>query len=164
MSIAKGMAAELQHEAGVTKTYFERVPADQFGFKPHEKSMTLGQLCGHLAEIAQWVRPTLEENEFNFDPATYVPFVPTSSAELVAALEKNAADAIDALENIDDAAMMQSWRMTSGGQTLFEMPRVAVVRSMMLNHIVHHRAQLGVYLRLLNVPIPKTYGPTADEQ
>jgi len=164
MSIAQGMAAELQHELAVTKTYFERVPEDQLAYKPHEKSMSLQQLVGHLAEISQWVGATITEKEFNFDPTQYVPFLPGSRAEAIAALEANGAGAIEVLNGASDATMFENWRMTMGEQVLFEMPRVAVVRSMMISHIVHHRAQLGVYLRLLDVPVPKTYGPTADEQ
>lgn len=164
MSIAKGLAAEFQQELAVTRTYLERLPEDRFDFQPHAKSMTVAQLIGHLAEIAQWVRVTVETNEFNFDPAAYVPFIPTSRAEILDAFDKNGADALEVLNAASDTKMMELWRMTMGGQVLFEMPRVAVVRNMMINHIIHHRAQLGVYLRLLDVPVPKTYGPTADEQ
>lgn len=164
MAIADGMAMELQHEAGVTRKYFERLPEDQFDFAPHAKSMKLGILAGHLSEIPGWTKETITQDELAFDPATYVPFKPTTKAEILAKFDERLAVALETLKGVTDEHLMKPWRLKMGDHVLFEMPRVAVMRSMVLSHLVHHRAQLGVYLRMLDVPVPSTYGPSADEQ
>ena len=164
MSIAVAMAQELQHEAGVTRKYFERLPEDKFDFAPHAKSMKLGPLAGHLAETPGWTEMTIQTDEMNFDPATYVPFVPKNRAEVIARFDEALAKGLAALQGVSDEHLMKPWRLKVGDHVLFELPRVAVLRSMVLSHSVHHRAQLGVYLRLLDVPVPATYGPSADEE
>lgn len=164
MSIAQVFSAELQHECSITRKYFERLPEDKFDFAPHAKSMKLGPLAGHLSEVPGWTRETVTLDELVFDPANYVPFLPATRAEILAKLDTSLAAALAALEGASDEHLMKPWRMLMGGQLLFELPRVAVLRSMVMNHLVHHRAQLGVYLRLLDVPLPATYGPSADEQ
>ena len=163
MSIAEPMAMELEHEAVSTRISIERIPEDKFGWKPHDKSMSFAQLGSHLAESFTWVQPTIEQEEYVMDPATYVPYLAASKGELLGAFDSNKTHAIKALKNASDETMMQIWRMKVGDKVVFEMPRVAVIRSVILNHSVHHRAQLGVYLRLNDVPVPQVYGPSADE-
>ncbi|MBX7247147.1 MAG: DinB family protein [Candidatus Sumerlaeaceae bacterium] len=164
MSIADQFLAEIKHEAAITRKYLERVPQDKFDWQPHEKSMTLGRLASHLAEINGWVEMTIKETEMKFDPATFKPYLANSPAELVATLDKGLTSAEKALAGVPDEALGVIWSLKAGDKVLFTMPRAAVLRGMMLNHTVHHRAQLGVYLRLLGVPVPATYGPSADEQ
>jgi len=164
MSIIDGMIQEYQHEGAQTRKVLERVPEEQFGWKPHDKSMTLCELASHLADIPTWVRPTMKQDEFNFDMKNYVPYRAGSVKQMLDDYDAKLKDALDAMKGTPDADMLKTWKKTMDGQPLFEMPRVAVLRGMMLNHAIHHRAQLGVYLRLLDVPLPQLYGPTADEQ
>lgn len=163
MSFIEPVIAELQHEAATTRKLLERVPEDQLAWKPHEKSMSLGQLAGHIAELYSFAAPISTQDELDFAGATYEPFAPANTAELLEKFDKNVADAIEILKTQTDDRLLAAWRMRSGEQVFFEMPRITVIRSFMLNHIVHHRGQLSVYLRLQNVPLPPMYGPTADE-
>jgi uncharacterized damage-inducible protein DinB len=164
MNIAESIVADFDVEAGFSKKLLEAVPEDKLDWRPHEKSWSLGQLAGHIAEAPMWMSSMLGD-EFNMDDLAdegYQPFVPTSKAELLEALEKNC-DAFRAdLEGRDDAFMTAIWRMIVGGKEVMASPRAAVVRSIMLHHVAHHRGQLTVYLRLLDVPVPGTYGGTAD--
>jgi len=149
-----------------TRKTLERVPADKFDYKPHEKSFTMGRLAVHIAEMAGWGATTMKEDSFDVAPVNgpkYESPVFTSTEELVAFFDKNVAAFRAAVAETNDGAMMAPWSLLSGGKTMFSMPRVAVVRGMLLNHIIHHRAQLGVYLRLNDIPVPSIYGPSADE-
>jgi uncharacterized damage-inducible protein DinB len=141
----------------------ERVPEDKFGWKPHEKSMPLGRLAGHVAELPTLIAPALTQDELDFAVGSFQPFSPTSVAELLERFDGNVAAAAGLLKNQTDERMHETWRLRSREQVFFESPRTVVIRSMVLNHIVHHRGQLSVYLRLLGVPLPSVYGPTADE-
>ena len=161
MSIATALLAELEQESQTTRRVLERVPQAHLSWKPHAKSMSLGQLAmhvaiapGNVAELA--ARDSVEPPKGNFPEAS-------TAAELVPALEASVAKAKHHLGGMDDAAMTAPWRMTSEGRDILSMPRVAFARSIMLNHLYHHRGQLLVYLRLLDVPVPSVYGPTADE-
>jgi len=161
MSIASSLLAELEQESKTTRRVLERVPQAHLAWKPHAKSMSLGQLAlhvaiapGNVAELA--ARDSVEPPKGNFPEAS-------TAAELVPALEASVAKAKQHLGGMDDAAMTATWRMTSGGRDVMTMPRVAFARAIMLNHLYHHRGQLLVYLRLLDVPVPSVYGPTADE-
>ncbi len=162
MSLCEPLAAELRQEAATTRRLLERVPEESFGWKPHEKSMPLGRLAGHVAELPTLVRPIMTQDEFDFADGTYQPFSPTSVAELLERFDQNVAAAVELLKSQPDERMHNPWRLKSGEQVFFELPRAVVVRSMAFNHIVHHRGQLSVYLRLLNVPLPSIYGPSAD--
>lgn len=164
MTIAEFCIQELKHEGATTRKYLERLPEDQFGYAPHPKSMKLGALAGHLAETPGWVKDTIALDEMVFDMANYVPFSPTTRDEVLAKFDEALATGIAALQGVSDEHVMKNWRMVVDGKVFFEMPRVMVLRNMVLNHSVHHRAQLGVYLRMLDVPVPSTYGPSADEQ
>ena len=163
MRMCEALAAELQQEARTTRRLLERVPEGSFGWKPHEKSMTLGQLAGHVAQLPTLIIPALTDDEFDFAVAGWKPFSPQSTAELVEQFDANISATAEALNSQPDESMGQTWKLKSGDHVLFEMPRAMVVRFVGLNHVVHHRGQLSVYLRLLDVPLPSIYGPTADE-
>lgn len=162
MSIAKGLLAEIEHEAKVTKDLLSRVPSKP-DYKPHPKSMPMGRLAGHIAEMVQWGSTILKEDVFVMDPAKYTPLTVKNGKEAADAFDKGIKDLKAALAKASDADMLKNWKMVVGDKTFMEMPRVAVIRSMIMNHTIHHRAQLGVYLRLNNVALPQTYGPSADE-
>jgi len=164
MNIIDSLRMELLEEAKATRQMLERAPQDKFGWKPHEKSMTLGRLASHVAEIPGWTSEVLTKDEMVFDPATYKPVQCASTKELLALFDDKMAQAEKDMAGVSDARMMQSWRLKTGDKVVFEAPRVVVIRSMMLNHAVHHRGQLSVYLRLLEVPLPPVYGPTADDR
>lgn len=163
MSICEPLAAEMEQEAKTTRRLLERVPAESFGWKPHEKSMSLGQLAGHVAQLPSLIGVALTEDEFDFAVAGWKPFSPQSTAELVEQFDANVRAAAETLKGTADERMGETWKLKSGDHVLFELPRAAVVRFVGLNHVVHHRGQLSVYLRLLDVPLPSIYGPSADE-
>ena len=162
MSLVDTLVPEFDHEVGVTRRVLERVPEDKFGWKPHAKSMSLGELATHVATIPFWGVPTLNEPELDLGGPNQNALA-ASRADLLARFDKNAADTRAALVGKTDAEMMVVWSLKNNGEKLFTMPRVAVWRSFVMNHLIHHRAQLGVYLRLNDVPVPAVYGPTADE-
>jgi uncharacterized damage-inducible protein DinB len=161
--MSQSLTAELQHEAQTTRRLLERVPEGSFGWKPHEKSMSLGQLAGHVAQLPSLIVPAFSGDEFDFAVSGWKPFSPQSTAELVEQFDANISAAADALKGQADENMGEKWRLKSGDHVIFDMPRAMVVRYFGLNHVVHHRGQLSVYLRLLDVPLPSIYGPTADE-
>ncbi|HEX8136296.1 MAG TPA: DinB family protein [Pyrinomonadaceae bacterium] len=163
MSLSQPIIAELQQEAKTTRKLLERVPEEAFSWKPHEKSMSLGRLAGHVAELHTMFRFILTEDELDFAAGKYQPFAPSNVSELLESFDRNVAEAVELLKAQTDESLLKPWRMRSGEQVFFELPRVAVIRSMALNHIFHHRGQLSVYLRLRDVPLPSIYGPTADE-
>ena len=164
MTIGQMIAAELNQEAVATRKMLERVPNDKLSWQPHEKSMTLGRLAGHIVEMVNWTDATISQDELDFATADYKPKEYTDSAELAADLDRNVSNAVEILNSISDEAMMQNWRLRNGEQVYFELPKAAVMRTMVMNHIIHHRGQLSVFLRLLDVPLPPVYGPSADEQ
>lgn len=164
MSIAAQMLPEFEMECANTRKYLERVPEEEFDWKPHEKSMSLGALASHLAENPGWAPYVLDQEELTLDLESYVPFAARTRKELLEVFDKNVKAALKALSGKSDDAMKASWRMKSGDQVVMEMPRMSVMRSVILNHTIHHRGQLSVYLRLKDVPLPAMYGPSADEQ
>ena len=163
MGISEAILAELKHEAATTRKMLERAPEDKFDWKPHEKSMTLGRLAGHVAELPGMISAVLMQDELDFATRAYGPFVPKTTSELLDTLDTKVAQALELLADQSDDNLKKSWRLRSGDKIFFELPRAAVLRSMALNHMIHHRGQLSVYLRLLDVPLPSVYGPTADE-
>lgn len=162
-NIASALIAEMEQEAATTRKCLERVPADKFGWQPHEKSMTFVRLASHIAEMFAWTPPTMQNSELDFAKMDYKPYEPSTTAELVEFLDKNVAEAIETLRNCDDAAFMENWTMRNGETVYFTMPKIAVMRSFVMNHIIHHRGQLSVYLRLNDILVPSIYGPSADE-
>jgi uncharacterized damage-inducible protein DinB len=162
-NIAMALIAEMEHEAAVTRTCLERIPADKFDWKPHEKSMAFGRLASHVAEMFGWTPSTMDHAELDFSKMDYKPFEPSTTEELVEFLDKNVAEAIATLKSCADDRFMENWTMRNGETVYFTMPKVAVMRSFIMNHIVHHRGQLSVYLRLNDIAVPSIYGPSADE-
>jgi uncharacterized damage-inducible protein DinB len=162
MTLAEQIAAECKEESAKTRRFLERVPDDRFEWLPHKKSMSLRQLASHMAELPRLIGPIMNLSLLEFDPETYKPFSAVTRGDLLAEFDVNLAGGLKALEGRTDAHLAQVWRMMSRGQTLIEMPRSAALRFLVLNHTVHHRGQLGVYLRLLDLPVPAVYGPTAD--
>lgn len=141
------------------------VPDDQLDWRPHEKSWTLGELATHLANLPIWTMATLSVSEFDISPADGGPpplAALTTSAELVDALEQSAAAARSAIEGCSDADLASPWTMLVAGEARFTLPKGTVLRTFIMDHMIHHRAQLGVYLRMLDVPVPQLFGPTAD--
>lgn len=157
------MLNEFHEEAAVTKRVLERVPADKLTWKPHPKSMSLGQLALHVARIPADLTRLTQLDEFDTSQACFDPPAPTDIHEIHAALDESIRSAGDYLKGMTDQAAQKSWRLTSKGREVFRKPRIAVLRSIMLNHWYHHRGQLSVYLRLLEVPVPVIYGRSADE-
>lgn len=162
MSLIEMITAEFQREAATTRKMLERVPQDSFAWKPHEKSMTLGQLAAHVANLhGTWFITALTQDEF--DLADSKPLKLDSVSDILEAFDQSISSAVESLKTQTDERLFATWRLKRGGQVLFELPRWAVIRSMVISHIIHHRGQLSVYLRLQNVPLPPVYGPTADE-
>jgi uncharacterized damage-inducible protein DinB len=162
MRIIDGLLAELEQEATTTQRVLERIPQAHLMWKPHPKSMSLGQLALHVATVPGNVAEIAALDTVTEPPAFVQPEAATAG-ELVPALTESVAKAKRALGGFDDAKMGAMWRLQNGGRDVLAMPRVAFVRAVMLNHWYHHRGQLLVYLRLLNQPVPSVYGPTADE-
>lgn len=162
MAIRDALLQELEQEAQTTRRVLERVPDSGLGWKPHEKSMTLGQLALHVATTPGGVAEIAAKPSMDSAPAFDQPAA-KSAAELLPALDASVARAKALVGAMDDEAMLATWTLSNNGQVLLAMPRVALLRAIMLNHWYHHRGQLSVYLRQLNVPVPSIYGPSADE-
>lgn len=164
MSIADSLVPEMEFEAATTRRLLERVPEAKFDYRPHPKSMNLRELASHIAEAYSWTGPTMDMDVMEMDPDQWKPFVAKSKAELLSTFDRNVADALAAVRGTPDAKMMVTWSMKrKDGSVAFAMPRIAVLRGFVVKHTVHHRGQLTVYLRMLDVPLPQTYGPSADE-
>ena len=166
MTLAQSLLPEFDHEMATTRRLLERVPAEHASWRPHPKSTALGALAVHLATLAGMGRRALELTELDFNPPGAPPFRPAafeSTAQVVALFDANVLASRAAIERASDTDLATSWTLKSGGRVVFTLPRTAVLRSMMINHIIHHRGQLSVYLRLNDVPVPSIYGPTADE-
>ena len=163
MSLADGLLQELEMEAATTRRVLERVPNDRLSWKPAAKSRSLGELAQHIAINPGDVCMMLAQNPAPAPDPTRGPLVPTDAAELLVTLDRSMTQAREYLRGLSDASITETWRMTAGGQELMAMPRIAMLRMVLLNHWYHHRGQLSVYLRLLDVPVPSIYGPSADE-
>ena len=167
MSKAQGMLKLFTREAAGTRRALERVPFDKAEWAPHEKSMTLGRLAGHIAEMQAWGLMILTADAFDMAPVgeeRYTSPVFESTDDLLAALDQGVSAIEEALPGITDEAWVEHWSLKSGGKEVFGGPRGSFFSSMVINHVIHHRGQLTVYLRLLDVPVPGIYGPSADEQ
>lgn len=162
MTIIEGLLQELEQEAQTTKRVLERVPEAELGWKPHPKSMSLGQLAFHIATVPAGVAELAAGPGLD-SPPTFAHPTAATAAELVPMLDQSVARARTLLGGMDDNQAMEVWTLKSGGQVLMAMPRAALLRAILLNHWYHHRGQLSVYLRQLNVPVPSIYGPSADE-
>ncbi len=167
MSIGQSLLPEFDQEMQNTRKVLERCPDEKWNWKPHDKSGTVGWLAGHVATMVGWVPFTLKTEELDYAPVDGPSFEPPkidNRQQLLAEFDKNVAEARAALAGASDAEMMKNWKLLAGGQEIFTMPRVACIRGMVMNHHIHHRAQLTVYYRMLGVPVPGLYGPSADEQ
>jgi uncharacterized damage-inducible protein DinB len=166
MAIAESLLAEFDNEVATTRRVLERVPEDQADWKPHPKSMTLGQLSTHIAELVGWTDMIIKETEFDLEPPGGEPYKSAefeSSAVLLERFDASVEAARTVLGGASDDVLHVTWTLKKGGKTVMAMPRPAWVRTFVLKHVVHHRGQLSVYLRLLDVPVPPIYGPSADE-
>jgi len=166
MSIAQSLLPEFDHEMANTRECLSRIPADKLDWKAHEKSHDLGGLATHMANMPKWTVMTLTELSFEMEPAGEEPLTEDPVESVGGALEMfdaNVAAARAAIAKASDEDMMTSWTLLKGGEEVLSMPRIAVLRSFIMNHMIHHRGQLGVYLRLNDVPLPALYGRSADE-
>ena|SRR5688572_32359874 len=166
MKLNEMLLPEFDHEMANTRKTLERIPEDKFAWKPHEKSMTLGRLASHIAEMPGWAVESVRRDELDLAPAgapPMQPFIAKTRQEILDTFDKTTAEARAAIAESGDEHLTKQWSLLMGGKTLMTMPRTAVLRSFVMNHMIHHRAQLSVYLRLNNVPVPALYGPSADE-
>lgn len=165
MGVGQSMLPEFDHEMANTRKTLERVPNEKFDWKPHEKSMAMGGLANHLSNLPTWAGTAINMDEFDMAPGgtpiTFPPF--KSQKEVLENFDKNVAEARATIAGASDEHLFKTWTLLAGGQKVLSLPRVAVLRSFVMNHIIHHRAQLGVYLRLNDIPVPSIYGPSADE-
>ena len=162
MPIADTLIMELEREAQTTRRVLERVPEDKLTWKPHTKSMSLGRLAQHVATIPGNISGMARQDGYDVEKFSEPPAL-EGTAAIVAAFDESVAQAKADLAATDDAAMMKDWSFRMGGNPIMTIPRIGVYRSVLLNHLYHHRGQLTVYLRLLDVPVPSIYGPSADE-
>jgi uncharacterized damage-inducible protein DinB len=165
MSIAESMLPEFDVEIANTRKVLEQLPQDQLTYRPHEKSYSLGELATHVTNLLSWVQHTMKQDGFDIDSKNPPPSPPEvgSAQDALKTFDANAAAARAAIAGASDETMLGTWRFSRDGQTMMEMPRTAVMRSFILNHLIHHRAQLGVYLRLTGAKVPSIYGPSADD-
>lgn len=157
------LLAELAHETATTRKHLERLPDGRFDWRPHAKSFSAGELASHIVECIRWTAPIFAADELDWDTGAFSPLRAASSADLLAAFDSEVANAKRAIEDAADKDASELWRLKMRGIVWFEKPRESVFRDMTLSHLVHHRGQLSVYLRLLGVAVPGSYGPTADE-
>jgi len=161
MTIHELLVPELEEEANITETFLQALPADKFAWKPHEKSMTMGQLANHILELFDWIPITMNQDEFQL--ADYQPSQLDTLQALIDQLHALLPIALAAVRK-DDAVYQEMWTLKNHDTVMMQMPRYNMLRSGVMNQVPHHRAQLGVYLRLLDVPVPASYGPSADMQ
>ena len=163
MKIIDSLLKEFEHEAQTTRKHLERLPDEKLAWRPHEKSFTAVGLASHLTECFGWTEVMFKENEINFDPSTYKEYVAESVADLLKTFDDNVAKGKRALAAATEETLEQPWSLKIRGRVQFERPRVEVFRDFILSHGIHHRGQLSVYLRLLEIAVPGSYGPSADE-
>ena len=167
MAISDSFLPELEHEAAGTRKTLARIPKDKFDWKPHQKSYSFRELASHIANLPVWATMVAGESDLDIAPVGQEPprqEAATSVEHAVQLFDQNVAAAREAVAGLSDDAMMENWTLLAGGEQIFSMPRAAVIRSFIMNHLIHHRAQLGLYLRLNDVAMPNLYGPTADEE
>ena len=166
MRIGQSMVSEFDLEMAGTRKVLERIPDDKLDWKIHEKSNTIGWVANHLADIPAWVEMSINHDSFDVAPTSGEPYqMPSfdSTAEILANFDKNVAQARNLMESVEDATLHEPWSLLEAGEVLMTMPRIAVLRTWVLNHAIHHRAHLCVYLRVNDLPVPGLYGPSADD-
>lgn len=162
MPLNQALLPEFDHEMATTRRVLERIPDDKLGWKPHDRSMTMGELATHIASLPHWSEAIMGQESFDVATAPPTPKL-KSRQEILGSFDQSAATARKAIAGASDESMMKKWSLIAGGQTVFSLPRIGVLRSFIMNHSIHHRGQLSVYLRLNDVPVPSIYGPSADE-
>jgi uncharacterized damage-inducible protein DinB len=163
MALKEALKVELEHESKSTRKMLERTPEKDFDKKPHDKSMSLGEIASHIANTNKWITYVVNKDEFDFTKENYSETTAKTNEELLKIFDDTLAEAVSALENTTDENLMKGWKLRAGDAVFFDMPKVAAMRTMAYSHLIHHRGQLSVYLRLHNIPLPSVYGPTADE-
>jgi uncharacterized damage-inducible protein DinB len=166
-SVSEHLLPEVEHEFSMTRKMLERIPEDKLSWKPHEKSMSLGRLAGHVAEMADWMAHTLTLDTFDISPkadGSYEAHTVTSRQDTLDKFDAWLARGLEALKRTSDEDFAKTWSLTSQGHTILSMPRGAIFRTLIMNHMLHHRGQLSVYFRLNDVSVPGMYGPSADEK
>jgi uncharacterized damage-inducible protein DinB len=167
MAISQALLGEYDHEMANTRKTLERVPDEKFDWKPHPKSFAMGALAAHIAFLPQWAVTTIETSQFDVNPPAGQPVRPPemkTRKDILAFFDENVKAARAAIAGASDEQMMKPWTLLSEGKTVLTLPRAAVLRGFVMNHLIHHRAQLGVYLRLNDIAVPALYGPSADER
>lgn len=159
----KSSLDDLAHELAVTRRVLERIPEDRLTWKPHERSMTIGGLGQHVANLVFWMTSVLESDAYDLATAPQTLGEPASRDEILERFDRHVAEILEKLSVADDAALSQPWSLRHGEQVILKQPRVNALRAVCISHIAHHRGQLSVYLRLLDIPVPSIYGPSADE-
>jgi uncharacterized damage-inducible protein DinB len=163
MPTKESLIAEMKHESSMTKKILEKVPMDKKDWKPHEKSMTLGRLASHVAEITHWVSDILNRSEFDF-MKDYKSNNADTNDDLMKIYQEKLDKALEDLSKVNEEDLKKHWVAKSGGQVYYDLPKGVALRGWAYNHLYHHRGQLSVYLRLLDIPVPGMYGPSADEK
>ena len=163
MSPIDALTKEFAHETKTTRRHLERLPSDKFAWRPHQKSFTAIELASHIVECVQFAEPIMASGELNFESATYRPFVAASLDDLLTAFDAAVDNGKAALTGCPETSVDDPWQFKINGRVRFERPRAVVFRDFTLSHLIHHRGQFSVYLGLLDVPVPGSYGPSADE-
>jgi len=163
MKISDTLLPEFDHEVSTTRKVLERVPEDKWDWTPHEKSMKMGRLACHVAEMPMFATSIAKSDTMDFSKGDYKAIEAANRQQLLDAFDKVTGEARAAIAGLSNEEFMKSWSLQNDGKTLLSMPKVGVLRSFMMNHLIHHRGQLSVYLRLNNVAVPSIYGPSADE-
>ena len=167
ISVSERLLPEFEHEFSMTRKMLERVPENKLSWRPHEKSMTLGRLAGHVAEMPSWAAHTLTSDSYDIGPkedGVNEAHSMTSRQDTLKKFDEWLAQAVTGLKKTSDEDFTKTWSLTANGQTLMSMPRGVVLRTIVMNHLIHHRGQLSIYLRLNDVAVPGMYGPSADEK
>ncbi|HTQ98266.1 MAG TPA: DinB family protein [Candidatus Acidoferrum sp.] len=162
MPIAQALLPEFDHEMATTRRMLERFPEDKAEWKPDDTCMTLGRLAGHVSELSAWVVPTIAQDELVMDPS-YAPTVMKSRADTLKQFDENVAASRKAIAGASDETLMKPWSLVVQGKKVVTLPKVAVLRSFVMNHMIHHRGQLAAFYRIAKVPVPSIYGPSKDE-
>ncbi len=158
------LTTEFDHEAQTTRKHLERLTDDKLGWRPHPKSFTASQLASHIVESIGWTESLFNLDEFDIDMATYRPYEAASHADLLKQFDENVTKGKQALAGVDEASLDQLWQLKMNGKLFLERPRAGMFRDFVLSHVIHHRGQFSVYLRMLEIPVPGSYGPSADEE
>ncbi len=163
MKITDALLPEFDQEMATTRRTLERVPEDKMDWRPHEKSMTMGRLACHIAEIPGFASSAARADSMDFAKGEFKQIHATGCRQLLEAFDQAVAEARSAIASVGDEELMKPWVLRRGDVKLFQAPKATVIRTVMMNHLIHHRGQLSVYLRLTNTPVPSIYGPSADE-